>query len=229
LDKKTFLFGLGVGTVIVSAFLFVIFLISNAGNTIDKQSSKMTNQELINSTNEMIKEAGIRGVQNEIDVSSVVSGMQQGGSGMTDQDIEVAAEKLGMIYPPDVTNDTASPPPASPTPEPRPTDTPVPTETPTPAPTSTPTPEPTDTPTPTPEPAAAPSAEDQGDSIHVSIPMGASSSEVCQLLYNAGLLQDADYYNDYIIQNGKEEQLRYGEFDIPKDSTAAEILDIITS
>ena len=233
MDKKTFLFGLGVGTVIVSAFLLIIFMLDSGAHGSGKPVSQMTDREVVAGADAMIKEAGSRGVQNDIDVSSIAgsTNSRPGNSEMTDGEIELAAEKLGMIYPPEISDSTPDEPTATPSPTPAPTDNPSPTPSPTDTP--SPAPSPTDTPTPqptaTPVPTAAPSAEDQGDSIHVTIPEGASSDVVCRLLYNVGLVQDADYYNQYIMKNGKEDAIRYGEYDIPKDSTAAEILAIIAS
>ena len=81
--------------------------------------------------------------------------------------------------------------------------------------------------TPTPETIVV----DESNSIYVSvfIPMGASSRQVSQILYEAGLISDPGYYNKYIIDKGKAEAILSGEFNIRIDSTLTEILSIITS
>ena len=236
---KTFLFGFGAGAVIVSAFLLVVFLLVPSSRASAKQPAQMTNQEIVASADNMIKEAGARGVEQQIDLSpiSAAGGFQAGSREMSNEEIIDAAAKLGMEFPKpvveitDVPASTAAAPAQTDTPTPVPTDTPtpVPTDTPTPVPTDTPTPAPTDTPTKAPTPTTAPAIAEHGDSVHVSIPEGLSSGGVCKLLYEAGVVEDADYFNKYILNNGMENSIRYGEYDIPKDSTAAEILRMITS
>ncbi|MDR1559543.1 MAG: endolytic transglycosylase MltG [Clostridiales bacterium] len=222
MNTKTFLFGFGVGTILVSAFLFFIFLIDR-GIENGKVIAEMSNQEIVARADELITEANGRGIQGEIDISAIadIAVPTPVAVEMTEQEIVDAASGLGMIFPTIIVEPTEPPLTDTPTPTPVPTDTPVPTPTATPV----PTPEPTATPTPVPEP----SSEDQGDSVHVTIPMGATSNDVCVMLQEAGIVQDAAYFNQYIMESGMDESLRYGEFDIPKDSTAVEILDIITS
>ena len=210
MDSKTFFFGFGVGTILVSAFLFVIFIIDSGKNLENKPANQLSNQELITAADELIAEAAARNIQNAIDISAIEDKM-------TDQEIVSAAKELGMIFPEIVTVTPASIPTVTPAPEP--------TATPTPEPTATPTPEPTATPVP--EPTAVPVIQDEGDYVHVSIPMGVSSAYISEKLKEAGVVEDAWYFNQYIMQSGKAELLRYGEFDIPKDSTAAEILAIL--
>ena len=223
METKTFLFGFGIGLILVSTFLFVIYLVDSSGNTDKKRIARMSEHQLVAYADELIKEASSRGIGKDIDVSAITDGLEHkvNDSKMTEQEIINAARDLGMEFP-EITVDISEPAVAA-----VPTETPTPTDTPSP----TPSPEPTATPEPTkaPEPTAAPSAEDQGDSIHVSIPMGASSIGVSELLKQAGIVEDAWYFDQYIMKMGKEDSLRYGEYDIPKDSTAAEILAIITS
>ncbi|MDR2648551.1 MAG: endolytic transglycosylase MltG [Clostridiales bacterium] len=215
MDTRTFLFGFGVGAIIVSAFLFFTYLLDR-GTGDGERIAQMSNQELVARADELIAEAGGRGIQQDISVIAENVILSPGAAEMTDQEIVDAASELGMIFP-TIIVEQPSEPSVTDAPAPAPTDTPVPTPTPTPA------------AAPIPTPTAAPSAEDQGDSIHVSIPMGATSVDVSALLEDVGVVQDAWYFNRYIMENGMAETLRYGEYDIPKDSTAAEILTIITS
>ena len=95
MDSKTFLFGFGVGTVIVSAFLFVIFLADQ-----NSESDPLNNQELVAMADELILEAHSRGIQRDIDISAFQETLSEHSTDvMTEDEIVAAAELLGMSFP----------------------------------------------------------------------------------------------------------------------------------
>lgn len=136
---------------------------------------------------------------------------------------------------------TATPSP-EPTQEPAPVETPVPTETPSagsgtnavkPLPMVTlkpqiETPEPTDA-------ASAFMAESTSEpvpettkSVTFVIQRGQSSYGVAKALAEAGLIEDATAFDQYLESNGYSKRINSGTYEIPVDSTAEEIAKIIT-
>jgi len=254
-DSKTFLFGFGVGTVLVSAFLFLIYLVDR--NSSDVQVvAQLSSHEIVARTDELIMEAEVRGLLESIDASLLQVSLPepQEPIEMTNDEIMAAAESLGMILPTmaamaEIPIEPTPEPTAVPTPTPTVAPTAVPTPTPTAAPTATPTiaPTPTTAPTPTPTPAPTatpvpepeeeeedsaveePTAEDQGDAISITIPAGASQFSIAQLLEEYGLAENASYFNSFINARGREGRMRSGTFNIPRDSTAEEILNILSN
>ena len=215
MDTKAILFGFGVGAILVSAFLFVIFLIDSQNNTDNAMPiAQMSDQDVVAKADELITEARDRGIHRYIDISVINDILPTPAKlELTDEEIIARAYGLDMIFP--TIPVEIAPELETPSPTPIPTDTP------------TPTPEPTATPTP--EPTAAPPAEDEGDTIYIHVPQGASSDEISRLLEYYGVIPHAPTYNQYIIEQGKSELLRFGDLYFPKDSrTKEDILDIIT-
>lgn len=138
---------------------------------------------------------------------------------MTDQEIIQRAEKLGMKLPNGTDDElhnaldkmkvTLTP---VPTPSAKPTK--APTSKPTVEPTKVPTKAPTKKPTPTTKPI----------SINFSIKKGMTSDSVAQTLKNAGLIKNADSFNDYIIKIGKGSVIRVGDYSITKGASYDEII-----
>jgi len=227
-DSKTFFFGFGVGTILVSAFLFLIYLVDRNATPDIQMVAQLSSQEVVARTDELIMEAEVRGLLGSIDASvfQVSSPEPQESIEMTDDEIMAAAESLGMILP---TVAVIAEIPIEPTPEPTATPVPTPTTAPTPTPTVAPTPAPTPTPEPEDSEDSEPTAEDQGDSISITIPAGASQFAIAQLLEEYGLAENASYFNRFINDRGREGRLRSGTFNIPRDSTAEEILNILSN
>ena len=228
MDSKTFFFGFGVGTILVSAFLFLIYLVDRNSTPDIQMVAQLSSQEVVARTDELIMEAEVRGLLGSIDASvfQVSSPEPQESIEMTDDEIMAAAESLGMILP---TVAVIAEIPIEPTPEPTATPVPTPTTAPTPTPTVAPTPAPTPTPEPEDSEDSEPTAEDQGDSISITIPAGASQFAIAQLLEEYGLAENASYFNRFINDRGREGRLRSGTFNIPRDSTAEEILNILSN
>lgn len=114
----------------------------------------------------------------------------------------------------------------------RPTPTKIPTLTPTPTQTPTFTPTPTTAPTLTPTPEELVSEEQPGDnevvSAIVEIKSGMRSEDICILIENAGLIDNAVSFNAYLIRNGFAEQLRSGKFELNSAMTFEEIAKMLT-
>jgi len=239
-DSKTFFFGFGVGTVLVSAFLFLIYLVDRNSTPDVQVVAQLSSQEIVARTDELIMEAEVRGLLGSIDASVFQGSLPelQESIELTDDEIIAAAESLGMVLP---TVAVIAEVPIEPTPEPTATPAPTPTTAPTPTPTVALTPTPTPAPTPIPDPEEEedsepeededeePTAEDQGDSISITIPAGASQFAIAQLLEDYGLAENASYFNRFINDRGREGRLRSGTFNIPRDSTAEEILNILSN
>lgn len=138
------------------------------------------------------------------------------------------------------TPDPAPTPESAQDPEPTPAPTPVPTPEPTTAPTSTPTPEPTPVPTPTltPEPTTAPtpastpelSSEESTDveTVRITISSGTGSRTVCNRLAEAGLIENAAAFDEYLIDSGYSKRISAGTFEIPVGASEEEIAKIIS-
>lgn len=136
---------------------------------------------------------------------------------------------------------TATPSP-EPTQEPAPVETPIPTETPSagsgtnavkPLPMVTlkpqiETPEPTDAASAfMAEPTSEPVPETT-NSVTFVIQRGQSSYGVAKALAEAGLIEDASAFDQYLESNGYSKRINSGTYEIPVDSTAEEIAKIIT-
>jgi len=125
---------------------------------------------------------------------------------------------------------------------PTPTHTTLPTNTPTPtiAPTLTTTPTSTNVPTPTivPTPTVAPTdvpVRDEvvpgvyTDTVVIEVFRGMTSEQICYLIKDNGLIEDALNLNAYLIQNGYAEQLRVGKFLLHGGMTFEEIAKQLTN
>lgn len=166
--------------------------------------------------------------------------------GMTEKkELSIDMEKLreNTPSPATVNSGTPSPSPTSmptqvpsptnaPSPISTPTNSPSPTSTPTPTSTLTPTPPPTKVPTPTPIPTEVPPEEQPDESATVSavveIKSGMRSEDICAVIENAGLIEDAMGLNAYLIQNGYAERLRSGKFELNSAMTFEEIAKMLT-
>ena len=113
---------------------------------------------------------------------------------------------------------------ATPTPTEKPTATPVPTEKPTAAPTPTEkptvTPEPTKKPTATPEPTKKP---EKDKTVSVTVAKGTTSEQFAQAVQKAGLVDDWNDFNKYLISSGYAYELQYGTFKLKKGMSYKEI------
>ena len=90
----------------------------------------------------------------------------------------------------------------------------------------TPTPSPTLSPSPSPE-TAVPQEPDTVETVTVVIARGDSSYTVCRKLEEAGLVEDAQEFDNYLAENGHSRTIRTGTYNIPVGSSWEEIVDII--
>ena len=88
------------------------------------------------------------------------------------------------------------------------------------------TPEPADAAS-VPDPARE-SASEQSDSVTFVIQRGQSSYGVAKALAEAGLLEDASAFDQYLESNGYSKRINSGTYEIPADSTEEDIAKIIT-
>lgn len=75
----------------------------------------------------------------------------------------------------------------------------------------------------TPKPTLAPE-----ESIEFVIKSGESSYTVSKALMEAGLVEDASDFDQYLVDNGYSRRINSGTYEIPLDSTEEEIAKIIT-
>lgn len=64
--------------------------------------------------------------------------------------------------------------------------------------------------------------------LNISIPKGAASQTVSEILEKEGLVEDKDEFHTYITEKGLETKLKYGEYEIPDNATFDEIIEILT-
>ncbi|MDR1000657.1 MAG: hypothetical protein LBL96_07665 [Clostridiales bacterium] len=207
MNMRFFVFGLGVGAIVLSALLLGVYRMEEKG-TAPNNAPVVADADIIQKASEL-------GMVFEADLTPV-----------NEEEIIKRARELGMIYPNEIEPEDA-PPAESSTQTAAPTFTPVPT--PTVTPTFTPAPTPTAAPTftPVPTPAQEVTSSDGGDYVHVSIPSGGTSRSICQMLEAAGLADNAAYFENYLIELGYAERLQTGEYDIPKDISARELADML--
>ena len=94
-------------------------------------------------------------------------------------------------------------------------------------PTSTPTAEPT--PTPDTEPESTPDQSfGSAETITVIISRGTGSGTVCRQLEEAGLIEDAAAFDQYLIDGGYSKRISAGTFEIPVGASEEEIAKIIS-
>ena len=83
---------------------------------------------------------------------------------------------------------------------------------------------------PEPEPAQQPETPaGDGSTVKVNVTAGMYSSAVSKLLYDAGLVSDANAFDKYLTDNGYDKLIVVGEFNIPKGATAEQIAKILTT
>ena len=110
------------------------------------------------------------------------------------------------------------------------TDSPEPVDTPTPSPTLSPSPSPASSTTTPPSSSlgtAAPQDPDTVETVTVVISRGDSSYTVCRKLEEAGLVENAQEFDNYLTDNGYSRTIRTGTYKIPVGSSWEEIVDII--
>lgn len=68
----------------------------------------------------------------------------------------------------------------------------------------------------------------EGQTVTITIEYGTGSGTVCRLLEEAGLIEDANSFDRYLIKNGYSKRIRVGICEIPMGATEEEIAAIIT-
>ena len=97
-----------------------------------------------------------------------------------------------------------------------------------PEPTVEPTAEATATPEPTTEPTAEVTATPESTTVSITIKSGSGSETVCRQLENAGLIENAGAFDQYLIDNGYSKRICVGTYEIQIGTTEEEIAKIIT-
>ncbi|MCM1540060.1 MAG: hypothetical protein NC121_02240 [Blautia sp.] len=196
----------------------------------------------------------LRGLGIGMVVTALLMGVAlKGNRPLSDAEIRVRAMELGMVdgdsrrltdtWDPqgsDPVSPDASEPAGVPddTPEPTPVPTePADTPEPTAEPESTSTPEPTAEPEPTntPEPTVDPlkplpmvTLKPQQESVTFVVQPRQDSYTVSKALEEAGLVEDASGFDQYLDANGYSRRISTGTYEIPVDATEEEIAKIIT-
>ncbi len=200
----------------------------------------------------------MRGLGIGIVVTALIMGIAtEGGQPMTDAEIKAAAAELGMVEsdslklsdlprnereteepePSSAPEGTEEPEPSSApegTEEPEPSSAPKGTEEPEPGSntgtTATPAPSPSQTPAPStsPEPVQEPETAEDTETVKFTIKSGTGSRAVCNQLAEAGLIQDAAAFDQYLCDNSYARRVCAGTFEIPKDASEEQIAKIIT-
>ncbi|HYF83023.1 MAG TPA: hypothetical protein VEB00_08355 [Clostridia bacterium] len=129
---------------------------------------------------------------------------------LTVEEIKREAAKHSLTV---LTNEEIYQTPASPTITPSPTGTPTPTPTPAPA---------KITPTPTPAKQAA------SGKITINVKGGMSSEGIADLLKESGLIKDTKAFLKRLEEVKKDDKLKIGNFEIPKNSGYDDIIKILT-
>lgn len=173
----------------------------------------------------------MRGLGLGIVLTTLIITISNPNQKLTDDQVKVRAEKLGMVMKDEQSSDldkaledmdlSATP---------KPTGSVKPTNTPTPKPTVKPTVKPTKTPK-SDSSASKDSEKKQENSnkeVTVTIKHGMSSSQVAKLLVSKGLIEDAQAFNHYLINLNKTGLIRVGKFTVLKDASYDDIIDIIT-
>lgn len=111
-----------------------------------------------------------------------------------------------------------------PTPDPAPTPESAPTPEPTPTPTTTPEP----TPEPTPNPESTSEESSDVETVRITISSGTGSRTVCNRLAEAGLIENAAAFDEYLIDSGYSKRISAGTFEIPVGASEEEIAKIIS-
>ena len=72
------------------------------------------------------------------------------------------------------------------------------------------------------------STEATGEVVEFAIVSGQSSAMVCTNLYNEGLVDNAEAFDDYLNENGYDNFMQPGTYEITKGSSYKEVATIIT-
>ena len=138
--------------------------------------------------------------------------------------------------PSDVPTPSKAPTPTSaptPTKAPTPTSAPTPTKAPTPTSAPTPTKAPTPTSAPTPDedpiPTAAAGADGENKKVTVTVSKGMGSAEFARAAQKAGLVENAEEFDKYLMKNGYASKIMIGSYEIFVGATYKEIAEIITA
>lgn len=78
------------------------------------------------------------------------------------------------------------------------------------------------------EKATEVTTESKEDMVTIKIDGGASSYSICQKLQNAGLIEDANEFDEYLVKNGYASRLRVGEYTLEKGMSFQDIASIIS-
>ena len=70
--------------------------------------------------------------------------------------------------------------------------------------------------------------ESNKETVTIKIDGGTSSFAVCQKLQNAGLIEDANEFDEYLVKNGYASRLRVGEYTLKKGMSFDNIAAAIT-
>ena len=172
----------------------------------------------------------LRGLGIGIVVTALVMGLSnKDARPLTDAEIKAKAAALGMVESESLKLTDVV---LSPEPLPTPAATDVPTEEPTPVATAVPTEEPTPAATvvpteePTPEITVTPAAEPT--TVSITVQSGSGSGTVCRQLEEAGLIESAASFDNYLIDNGYSKKICVGTYEIQIGTTEEEIARIIT-
>lgn len=63
--------------------------------------------------------------------------------------------------------------------------------------------------------------------VQIEIKPGEYSDVVCKKLYEAGLISDAEEFNQYLTNKGADASIRVGVHQIPRDATQDDIIKIL--
>ena len=178
----------------------------------------------------------LRGLGIGIIVTALVMGLSnRDARPLTDAEIRAKAAALGMVESDSLkltdvvlTPEPTVEPTAEATATPEPPVEPTAEATATPEPTVEPTAEATATPEPTTEPTAEVTATPESTTVSITIKSGSGSETVCRQLENAGLIENAGAFDQYLIDNGYSKRICVGTYEIQIGTTEEEIAKIIT-
>lgn len=80
----------------------------------------------------------------------------------------------------------------------------------------------------TPAASVTPDPEDSGDTVKITVTRGNGSRSVCNQLAEAGLIEDAAAFDQYLIDSGYSKRISAGTFEIPRNASDEEIAKIIS-
>ncbi len=219
--RYSFLLGLGIGIALISALCLILYL--------PERNSYEVRIEQLDAENEDLRKQ----------VDDLTLGMLKTAASPTPIPTPTPTA-MPVVTPTPTPTPTQTPTPTPsvesvPSPEPSsepepsltptPTLSPTPTATPTPTPAATPTPKPTPTPIPTPSPTPVVPDGYAG----ISITKGMTSKQISNLLANSGVVDNAQAFLDYLIENSLTREIRSGWYVLPKESTYEDVLQSIAT